>query len=296
MSRPKFLAWMFVVAAITFALTLLGVWCCKKGWSYRAYRQYGIVAPNAVEWYTRWTEAGNTATARANALCVAWMLRVRGLDRTTPPIMVSAILVKWPQSHANELIIDAMAPDDTATHVVLVFKDEQGRTVQVLYKRDPCDQPIWPCSRVLTFLAFEVPMRGLSSAGCQADDGTVHLDGEDIHRLLASYTGLAVPEGDVAVGLRYPDGTYTNFVPLWRTSLRVAPSATSLRSDPRYQGSQEARALAHQERNTLKRSPGRSGAARRRMMRTPAASAASCLRTCRSGSRLLRPAHSAGWR
>ena len=55
--------------------------------------------------------------------------------------------------------------------------------------------------------------QALASLGTQHPDGIIYVDASAFKE---DQSKIWIPEGEVAVGLRYPDGSYSNFVPLER--------------------------------------------------------------------------------
>jgi len=176
--------------------------------------------------YKRYLVSGITASERANALSVREGLRVHGIAADFGARVVVGEFLRVRGTDSGYLIIDAFAAADVCSDVVVVFADSKGRTALVAWPL-PLREQFMYCT-LQRIGAFAVPMQEVSGLGRACEDGTIHISQEEVDRRWPSHRGeLVVPEGDVAIGIRYDDGTYTNFVPL-----RWVVAAEKLREVP----------------------------------------------------------------
>lgn len=186
--------------------------CTKAEMALAVERFAGIIAEDDV------------AVVRGNGLAAMELLRREMFARDSKPLLIRARLFRTTYG-ALGLDAWALTASHRRTHAVFVFVDEQGRTVKVLYRLASSDGPVWVgglggfCGR-----AVVVPRRRLAELAKEVADGTNEVSDPSFADLPPAH--FYVPDGDVAVGVRNPDGTYSNFVPLIRPT-PAGPQATT---------------------------------------------------------------------
>ena len=161
-------------------------------------------------------QKGESTVFRANALALMSEIRLRGYNRKTPPMVIGAVIGKNPRGEGEILVCDAIAPAKKRDRAVLLYVDSKVRSVQLLFPLETADYPGYASG----FVCWVRHVSGdeLAGLGAYHEDGTIHVDEDAYDKKYPEFKNVApVPDGDVAVGLRYPDGTYTNFVPLVRS-------------------------------------------------------------------------------
>lgn len=172
-----------------------------------AKRYYGAILNN-----------GESPVFRGNALAVTAQLAKHPLDADSPPMLVSAAIGTVGSDSPHKtlyLLCMALAPNQRRTQGVFLFVTGKGRTVVFTFQLKSSERP----EEFAGFATRAVSVNSEQLAGLGKEDqrGVLHVDRVDYDRANPGASlDLPVPEGDVAVGLCYPDGTYTNFVPLVR--------------------------------------------------------------------------------
>ena len=115
-----------------------------------------------------------------------------------------------------------LATDLSADRLVISYIDEDtGKLVRVEYDRDSSSyadvKAYMDGSPALVVLT---PRRTLTEKAEPAPDGTLVVHSEYFSTEKISdgteRSVIRIPDGEIAVGFRYPNGKYTNFVPLTR--------------------------------------------------------------------------------
>jgi hypothetical protein len=154
------------------------------------------------------------AVTKANALRAAEFLQAR---RTTwkRSIVVEA-LVTGTGGEDGDLYLPAVELGQHRKQVVFAFQADDPNTGEHRLARVAYDlSPYYDMSAMggVRALWTPVPRADLLRMGKGQADGTILISNP---RLAEHADWIMVPDGEVAVGLRYADGSYSNFVPLTR--------------------------------------------------------------------------------
>ena len=111
----------------------------------------------------------------------------------------------------------AIQPGPHPSHVVLMCVDDEGRLVHYSHPVDSSSlKQEWGFSALLDWLPIK---RGvLAGMGKLHSDGIIYVESAPFQD---QQDKIRIPDGEVAVGLRYGDGTYSNFIPLERRRGKV---------------------------------------------------------------------------
>jgi hypothetical protein len=164
---------------------------------------------------------------RCNAMAAKEIVKRRTIV-SSGPLMVGAWVVA--QGTARAFKYSALLPGASPAALILMFPDGNGGLVRyVAVEASPED--LSRATKSVTsgpYLPFVPTERGQFVALGRLDpDGVTNVDAgafKDQGQKL-----VRIPEGNVAVGLRLSDGTYTNFVPLEKLAGSTDPAPTPTR-------------------------------------------------------------------
>jgi hypothetical protein len=169
--------------------------------------------------YLGLARCGETPTIRGNAMAAIESLRRGKLAPECRAIMVRARTgpaCRDPDGTADGIRVEALAANRERDRAVFVFIDKNWRTVMVVV-------PLESSRGINDMAGFTArvewaPEEEILRSAIAEDDSIVSVDGLALsqERGHPSIVVVLPRERSVAVGLRYPDGIYSNFVPLAR--------------------------------------------------------------------------------
>ena len=207
---PACVLWACIGASICYGTICVREYA-QRGGIRRKEAEYQEWAKEALDWMPRELNKLQHANVRSNALAAFERLRSGRFRSGMEPLMIMAHLSKrengdmvlWPLVLATGL---------SANRLVISYIDEDtGKLVRIEYDRgsDHADVEDYfdgvPTNVILT------PRSKLTEKAEPAPDGTLVVHSEYYS---PERNFLRIPDGEVSVGFRYPDGKYTNFVPL----------------------------------------------------------------------------------
>ena len=191
-------------------VVVAAVYISSLGRSWR-YSRISHIMMTVMEGYSQQNEL--SITARGNALAAAQVIRRGRYQPSTPPFLIGARMFAY--RGENRLCVDRLPVDRKENSLVFLFSLPGGVVGQILTELEPVSDPLLVSESV--FSPVEVSGETLASLGKMNEDGTYHISSADCRDLLpGGPLVVPVPEGDVAVGIIYEDGSYSNFVALER--------------------------------------------------------------------------------
>lgn len=182
----------------------------------RTSKLYRDMTKHAIRFYRGAPDRTTSAVARANANAVAENLAREALGPRSKTVVVYAAFGFSARRGKLLLTAEAIGPAPVRTHGVLFFVDRHGRSVQYLFRLESSDDPR-ALSTGFVQEACRAGAEEIAGLGVEAHDGTLHVRDVEFFKAHPDRGGeVPVPDGEIAVGLRNPDGSYTNFVPLQR--------------------------------------------------------------------------------
>jgi len=200
------------------------------GYFFRGWAEHGVArnTPEAWEWAYAMVRRqaisgchklaveGESVTTRANALAAAAMLEIDGLSKRTRPRVVRAYLTK-PSGWPNEtwLSLEAVAGSQERDRLVVVFKGFDGGTIIERARLETDDLPTADIG-IIAPVAF-LPLSDFEHNAHPLYPGVRVVDCAKLHKLNPNLERhIPLPDAEMAVGLMFPDGTMTNFIPIER--------------------------------------------------------------------------------
>jgi hypothetical protein len=175
-------------------------------------------------WFSKYEESGNAEPmlaitrgytreealpllVRANALAASAIIDLQKLSPC--PILFQATRRGW-DAGGGIALFTAIEPEIHFVAVVLVLEDQQGQLVHYRHPVYPNygDEAALECALRLHWLP--VDREALVAMG-ELRDGIIYVE---TTQFPDDHKKIRIPEGEVAVGLQYPDGSYSNFIPL----------------------------------------------------------------------------------
>jgi hypothetical protein len=154
---------------------------------------------------------GYGVVTRGNGLAAQHLLRTR---KPGKPAMVAFALAR------ECLSVGAVEAGAHRNSLILLWANDDGRLVHLSYPLDPTTYSTNVAGGIV-YRYDTTPRDDLMGLRPEERDGISYIDG-------SKYSGwperMGVPPGEVACALGYPDGTYSNFVPLVR-EFRELPSS-----------------------------------------------------------------------
>ena len=146
---------------------------------------------------------------RSNLHAAEAMLRLRKSITVAGPILTYAAGGGDP---VYAFMVMAIQPGPHPSHVVLMCVDDEGRLLHYSHPVDSSGLKLeWGFGARLSWLPIK---RGvLAGMGNLHSDGIIYVESTAFRE---QQDNIRIPDGEVAVGLRYGDGTYSNFIPLER--------------------------------------------------------------------------------
>ena len=145
---------------------------------------------------------------RSNAHAAEAMIRLRKRQPCVGPIVMHAYT-----GSDGGILVDAIEAGPHRSAVVLMFTDEKGRLVHYSHPVDPASYAAGCAYGVCLGWSIGATRQTLADCGTLGKDGVIYVQTSDLKE---NPEKIRIPDGEVAVGLRYPDGSYSNFVPLER--------------------------------------------------------------------------------
>jgi hypothetical protein len=166
----------------------------------------------------RMVERGETALVRANAYAAGEMLRSGKGDFVAVPMLLRSVLCPDEvYDHVLFLYIGAIRFAGRDSELIMVFADG-ARTVCMTYPIAPVEGSGFAPD--IGWYSLLVPKEDLLKGVSESAKSIVVMAGPYIATGYDGRNGpekaIAVPDCEVAVGLRCADGTYSNFVPVFR--------------------------------------------------------------------------------
>jgi hypothetical protein len=211
------------VIYVTIGVTVLSViiaFVCAYNWPRRVRGAFEKKMVDVVIGrYLSLARYGETPTSRGNAMAAMETLRRGKLVPECRAIMVRARTGPTrldPDGTADGIQVEALAGNRERDSAVFVFIDKNWRTVMVVVPLET-GRDINDDAGFTAGVAW-APEEEILRSAIPVDDWIVSVDGLALsqERGHPSVVVVLPKEKSVAVGLRYPDGIYSNFVPLAR--------------------------------------------------------------------------------
>jgi len=145
---------------------------------------------------------------RSNSLAAEQLIRLRGMRLSIDSVVMTAYSGDY-----GGFLLRAVERGPHRGAVVFTFVDSRDRLVHYTYHVDPQTYNAGAAYGVAR-PAMRVSREELVQSGKEGEDGTVYVDSSTFGQ---KPDVVRVPDGEVAVALRYPDGSYSNFVLLVRS-------------------------------------------------------------------------------